>query len=100
MPKFYSPSGNYEVWDEKPNGYYTEEEWQELHPAPTPPEPTTEEKLAALDAQYDADKADILNAYQTALVYGDTDRMEKLKADLEALDDQYDEDYEAIVGEE
>ena len=64
------------------------------------PEPTTDEKLAALDAQYNADKAELLNAYQTALVYGDTDRMEQIKADLVALDDKYDADYEAIVEEE
>jgi hypothetical protein len=43
MPKFYSPTGNFEVWAEKPEGYYTEQEWQELHPAPPPPEPTKEE---------------------------------------------------------
>ena len=53
-----------------------------------------------LDAQYNADKSNLLNAYQTALVYGDTDRMEQIKADLVALDDKYDADYEAIVGEE
>lgn len=63
------------------------------------PEPTTDEKIAALDAQYNADKSNLLTAYQTALVYGDTDTMESLKADLQALDDQYDEDYERIVGE-
>ena len=61
--------------------------------------PSTDEKIAALDAQYNADKSNLLNAYQTALVYGDTDTMESLKADLQALDDQYDEDYERIVGE-
>ena len=65
-----------------------------------PTEPTKEEKLAVLDAQYNADKSNLLNAYQTALVYGDTDRMEQIKADLVALDDKYDADYEAIVGEE
>jgi hypothetical protein len=63
------------------------------------PEPTKEEKLAELDAQYNADKADLLTAYQTAMLYGDTDTMESLKADLTALDEQYDEDYEKIVGE-
>lgn len=62
--------------------------------------PSTDEKIAALDTQYNADKADLLTAYQTALVYGDTDRMEQIKADLVALDDKYDADYEAIVGEE
>lgn len=63
------------------------------------PEPTTDEKLAALDAQYNADKSNLLNAYQTALVYGDTETMKSLKADLQSLDAQYDEDYERIVGE-
>ena len=63
------------------------------------PEPTTEEKLAALDADYNQQKQDLLTAYQTAQVYGDTDLMESLKADLNALDEQYDEDYEKIVGE-
>jgi hypothetical protein len=63
------------------------------------PEPTTDEKIAELDAQYNADKADVLTAYQTAMLYGDTDTMESLKADLVALDEQYDEDYEKIVGE-
>lgn len=98
--KYYSPKGNLEVWDTKPEGYYTEEEWAELHPAPEPPEPTKEEKLAELDAQYNADKADLLTAYQTAMLYGDTDTMESLKADLQALDDQYDENYERITGGE
>jgi hypothetical protein len=63
-------------------------------------EPTTDEKIAALDAQYNADKADLLTAYQTAKIYGDTETMKSLKADLQALDDQYDEDYERIVGGE
>ena len=62
--------------------------------------PSTDEKIVALDAQYNADKSNLLNAYQMALVYGDTDRMEQIKADLVALDDKYDADYEAIVGEE
>jgi hypothetical protein len=56
--------------------------------------------IDALDAQYNADKADLLTAYQTAMLYGDTDTMESLKSDLQALDDQYDEDYEKIVGGE
>jgi hypothetical protein len=56
--------------------------------------------IDALDTQYNADKADLLTAYQTAQMYGDTDTMESLKADLTALDEQYDEDYERIVGGE
>ena len=55
MPKFYSSSGNPELWAEKPNGYYTEAEWQELHP----PEPETE---STLDDIKTAKRAEIANA--------------------------------------
>ena len=40
MATFYSPNGNPEVWESKPDGYYTPDEWQALHPQP---EPTLEE---------------------------------------------------------
>jgi len=45
MGKYYSPEGNYEVWEEKPDGYFTLEEWLELHPSelPEPYVPTPEE---------------------------------------------------------
>ena len=43
MPTFYSPDGNPEVWEVKPNGYFTPEEWIAMHPAPPPPAPTAEE---------------------------------------------------------
>lgn len=59
-----------------------------------------QETFAQIDAQYNADKTDLLTAYQTAQLYGDTETMESLKADLTALDDQYDEDYERIAGGE
>ena len=36
MATFYSPDGNAEVWQTKPDGYYTVEEWRALHPPPTP----------------------------------------------------------------
>lgn len=36
MPTFYSPDGNPEVWTEKPDGYYTVDEWRELHPPVMP----------------------------------------------------------------
>ena len=27
MPVFYSPTGNCEIWEQKPDGYITQEEW-------------------------------------------------------------------------
>jgi hypothetical protein len=64
------------------------------------PEPTTDEKIAELDAQYQHDKDQLMQAYLNAMLYGDTEQMETLKADLDALDAKYDEDYNAIIDEE
>lgn len=100
MGKYYSPQGNIEVWDKKPENYYTVEGWQELHPTPEPPEPTKEEKLAALVAQYEADKAEILKYYSDAMIHGDSDLMSELKEEMTELDEQYATDYEALKGEE
>lgn len=35
MTTFYSPTGNAEMWEEKPDGYYTPEEWEQTKPTPT-----------------------------------------------------------------
>jgi hypothetical protein len=90
MGKYYSPTGNYEVWDEKPKGYYTEEEWAALHP-PTPYVPSKAEKLAALDAQYDSDKDQLAKYYLDAVLSGNEDLQAEIKAELVTLN----EDYEA-----
>lgn len=100
MPRYYSPSGNPEVWETKPEGYMTEEEWQEAHPAPPPPEPTREEKLAALNAQYDSDKATLVQEYTDALMHDDSEMAEDIKQEMLALDEQYDLDYQEIMNEE
>lgn len=34
MATFFSPNGNPEVWNEKPDGYFTPAEWAALHPSP------------------------------------------------------------------
>lgn len=60
MPSFYSPTGNFEIWQEKPDGYFTTEEWAELHPAPT--------AYISLEELKDAKKAEIAAArYETEI---------------------------------
>ena len=98
MAKYYSPEGNFEVWDEKPEGYYTEEEWAELHPEPVYV-PTKEQKLAALDSQYAADKKVLANYYLDAALAGDTDTQNALRDEMTALNEQYDADVKALKGE-
>lgn len=33
MPIYISPTGNPEIWAEKPQGYFTAGQWRELHPS-------------------------------------------------------------------
>ena len=98
MGKYYSPDGNFEVWETKPDGYFTEEEWAELHP-PTPYVPTKEEKLSALDAQYDADVAELTKYFTEAALEDDTELQEELKAELAEVKAAYVEDRKAIEEE-
>lgn len=54
MATYFSPTGNPEIWDEKPEGYYTPEEWMLLHPAPKPTlEEVRESKLSELAYSFD-----------------------------------------------
>lgn len=54
---YYSPSGNPEIWVEKPQGYFTVAEWAAAHPPPAPVPLTLDEaklaKKAAIDANTD-----------------------------------------------
>ena len=60
MSSFYSPTGNLEIWQEKPDGYFTTEEWAELHPAPT--------AYISLEEIKEAKKAEIAAArYETEI---------------------------------
>ena len=78
------------------NKHSTIEEWEELHP-PTPYVPTVEEQIEALDHQYNSDKATLTSQYTEADIDGDEELKASIKAELVALREQYDKDYEAIV---
>lgn len=95
MAKYYNPNGNIEVWDKKPQGYYTVEEWEDLHP-PVPYVPTKEEQIAALTAEYQQEKANLCEAYTTATMTGDTETAQSVAADMADLDAWYDEEYAKI----
>lgn len=84
MSIFFSPNGNPEVWNKKPDGYMTHEEWQAAHPAPEPESLSDEEMAAQVrgerdfliaktdflvmpDYPIDADKLEAMKAYRKAL---------------------------------
>lgn len=62
------------------------------------PEPTTEEKLAELDSQYNAEVTRLGNEFNSAQLRGDTDIQSALKEEMASLDTWYDEEYTKIVG--
>ena len=37
MPKFYSSDGNMEVWESIPDGYFTVDQWKNMHPEENKP---------------------------------------------------------------
>ena len=71
-------------------------EYQEIpvKPEPETPElhaPTTEEKIAQLDSQYEQDKKTLQGYYLDFMIAGDTDGMESIKQELADLAESYDE---------
>lgn len=67
-----------------------------------PAEPTAEEKkaqeLAQLDAEYESAKKTLAEYYIDALIHGDTDLMDELKAEMLSLDEEYASEREGLEG--
>lgn len=79
---------------------YKEQEKKEEPSQPEPYEPTTEDKIAVLDSQYEQDKKTLQGYYLDFMIAGDTEGMESIKEELTALATQYDSDIEALKGGE
>lgn len=62
--------------------------------------PSKEEQLAQLDNDYNTQKATLSEQYTSAMVADDTEIADEVKAELTALNEWYDEEYEKIAGEE
>ena len=61
--------------------------------------PSKEEKLNALDSQYDADKATLTQYYAEAALAGDTELQTELRAELEEMNADYVEQRKALEEE-
>ena len=57
-------------------------------------------QLEELDSRYNKDKDELKRAYLDAVIYGDDALAESIKAEIDALDEQYDADYDEIEGGE
>ena len=74
-----------------------------VKPEPETPEPhvpTTEEKIAQLDSQYEQDKKTLQGYYVEFMIAGNTAGMEAIKQDLADLAGQYDADLAVLKGGE
>lgn len=67
---------------------------------PEPHVPTTEEKIAQLDGQYQSNKQVLRGYYIEFMIAGNTAGMEAIKQELADLTTQYDTDIEALKGGE
>lgn len=59
-----------------------------------------ESTIKELDVQYNQDKATLINAYTDSIMNNDTETAESIKAELAALNEKYDADYQAIMSGE
>lgn len=60
---------------------------------------TTDEKIAALDADYNRQKQYLINEYTDAQIHGDADTIALVQQEMAALDEWYDEEYRKIEEE-
>lgn len=84
MPVYYSPQGNCEMWETKPDGYLTEEEWLASLPVPT----LDEVKSTALDTIDVDTSAAILAGFQCEVTPPDTNVPELLHFSYDEFDQQ------------
>ena len=78
-------------------------DWKKVEDSFVPPVKevvvSKEERLATLDAEYEASKQELANAYLDAMLHSDKEMAESIKEDLAVLDAEYDETHKAIEGE-
>ena len=77
-------------------------EYQEIPKEPEPEQhvPTTEEKIAELDAQYQSDKQTLQGYYMEFMIADNIEGMASIKQELADLAEQYDADLATLKGGE
>ena len=86
MPVFYSPTGNCEIWEQKPDGYITQEEWDL---ARTAEEAAAEAQRAAEEAAAEAERLAEYNKPENARIRKYAEINEGCQAALAALTATY-----------
>ena len=86
MPVFYSPTGNCEIWEQKPDGYITQEEWDMARAAE---EAASEAQRAADEAAAEAARMAEYNKPENARIRKYAEINSKCQAALAALTATY-----------
>ena len=84
-------------WQEYCNGKIRGEDGKPVDPPPYVP--SKEEKLAALDSQYDSDKDQLAKYYLDAVLSGNEDLQSEIKTELVTLNKDYEAARKEIEGE-
>ena len=89
MPTYYSPEGNIEIWETKPESYLTPEEWHAAHPVAEPlPLTYSEQRQNDILAQWPV--AAQLEALTEAMETSPRlEKLEQLRADIQATKTRY-----------
>lgn len=88
------------VWNDKNESWGYQEHKDDTPKKLKPYVPTLEDKINALDNQYQYEKQTLMGYYVEFMLAGDTDSMEEIKAELVTLAEQYDADLAALKGGE
>lgn len=87
MAIYYSPDGNPEVWQAKPQGYFTPEEWDATHPAPEPTlDEAREAKLDELTYSFNTRVSGAFTTSQGYLMQFDTTDAIKMQGAIQLLE--------------
>lgn len=89
MTTYVSPNGNYEVWEQKPAGYFDVEEWERAHPQPEPPAPTYDKLRQAAILEKWPMAAQLEALTEAAEDPARPEKMNQLLADIQDIKAQY-----------
>ena len=84
------------IWCNKNNAHIEKQDGKYIVVANVAHEPSVDEQITEIDAQYEADKIQLFNYYTEAVMRDDAELQEEVKSELNALDAQYDLDFNTI----
>jgi len=89
----------YAIWCNKNNAHIEKQNGQYVVVGNIIPEPTVDEQIAELMAQYEADKQTLMSYFLTAIIENDADTQTELRTEIAELDAAYDSDIAELLSD-